>query len=111
MPYKTEWVNSEVFFKHNGVKIYRVYKNDDFKTPLHFWFTTDSSKIPEIDFTFDVRDLIPEYIKLSFEKIGQKEFAQGIQDGAMMREDMIKIILKHAFENKKVEIHPNNQGE
>ena len=29
MPYKTIWVEPEVFLEHNGVTVYRTYRDDD----------------------------------------------------------------------------------
>lgn len=42
MPYYSEWVEPEVFIEHNGVTVYRVYKNDNLDEGVRsYWFTVD----------------------------------------------------------------------
>ena len=58
MPYKTEWVEPELFLEHNGVKIWRSYKENDLESPLFYWFVTNIMDTDE--HAFDVREL-PEW--------------------------------------------------
>ena len=42
MPYRTEYVEPEVFFRHRGVTVYHTYKHDNFDEPRRsYWFTLD----------------------------------------------------------------------
>jgi hypothetical protein len=56
LPYKSEYVAPELFVEHNGVKIYRTYKDDDIDEPRPFWYTADVEMIDPSD-EFDVRQL------------------------------------------------------
>lgn len=56
MPYA--WVKPEVALEHKGVKIYHVYKNDDYDSgPRTFWFGYSIFCDDEGIDSFDVRDL------------------------------------------------------
>ena len=57
MPQKTEWVPNEVALTHNGVTIYRSYKDDDFDQPHEFWFHTSPHGSSNHGEDFDVRDI------------------------------------------------------
>jgi hypothetical protein len=43
MPYKTEWIEPDVFLEHNGVTIYYAYKNDDYGRRLEYWFCVEDT--------------------------------------------------------------------
>ena len=54
----TDWVPPEIFLKHKGVTIYRIYKNDNFsQCPRDCWFGWDERCSDSGDYAFDVRDL------------------------------------------------------
>lgn len=61
MPYRTDWVDPEVFMVHNGVTIWHVYKNDDIEQgPRIYSYAFSPQGTDDGDgseFTFDVRDL------------------------------------------------------
>lgn len=48
------WIEPEVYLQHNGVTVYRAYKDADGERPLDNWFTTAQD---DPDYEFDVRDL------------------------------------------------------
>lgn len=57
MPYKTIWVEPEVFLEHNGVTVYHTYKDDDIEEGARcYWFTLQELG-GEYEGAFDVRDL------------------------------------------------------
>lgn len=61
MPYKTEWVDPELLLTHNGVSVYRTYRDDDIEDgKSDYWFTTDKLDNEGDDTRFDIRDL-PNY--------------------------------------------------
>ena len=40
MPYRTEWVDPELFVRHQGVAVYHTYKDDDWDCGTRtYWFT------------------------------------------------------------------------
>lgn len=40
MPFRTEWVDPEVFLEHHGVKVYHTYKNNDIdESAQQYWFS------------------------------------------------------------------------
>ena len=51
---ETEWIDSQVFFTHNGTTIRHVYKNDDIDNRLVFWYEVDGQ-------LFDVRT-VPGFV-------------------------------------------------
>ena len=56
MPYKTIWVEPEVFLEHNGVTVYHTYRDDDFDQGANwYWFRLDQEENDEGK--FDIRDL------------------------------------------------------
>lgn len=58
MPYKTIWVEPEVFLEHNGVTVYHTYKDDDFEQGANwYWFRLDQEEDDEGK--FDIRDVDP----------------------------------------------------
>lgn len=61
MPYITEWVDPEIAVEHNGVTIWRTYKNDDVEQGARsFWYTCEENGSEDGELVFDVRDL-PDY--------------------------------------------------
>lgn len=48
------WVEPELYLEHQGVKIYRTYKNDNQNDPYQCYYTTD---VTEDEPAFDIRDL------------------------------------------------------
>ena len=63
------WVEPELAYEVDGVKVYRCYKDDDWEQPLSYTFTTDKNRLAyECDYDFDVRDL-PAW-SLSADKYG-----------------------------------------
>ena len=59
MPYKTIWVEPEVFFEHNGVTVYHTYRDDDIDQGANwFWFTLREDG-GEDKGAFDIRDVDP----------------------------------------------------
>jgi hypothetical protein len=58
MPYRTEWIEPEVFLTHKGITVYHCYNDDDFDDCLHYWYTTSDQDDHTCD--FDVREL-PTY--------------------------------------------------
>jgi hypothetical protein len=58
MPYRTEWVDPELFLEHNDVCVYHAYNDGDADNQLTYWFAVtedgDSSNDPQ---EFDVRDI------------------------------------------------------
>ena len=58
MPYKTIWVEPEVFLEHSGVTVYHTYKDDDIEQGASwYWFRLDQEENDEGE--FDIRDLDP----------------------------------------------------
>lgn len=58
MPYKTVWVEPEVFLEHNGVTVYHTYKDDDVDQGTDwYWFRLDQEEDDEG--MFDIRDVDP----------------------------------------------------
>lgn len=61
MPYRTDWVDPEVFMVHNGVTIWHVYKGDQIEQePRQYRYAFSRQAADDGDgfeFTFDVRDL------------------------------------------------------
>jgi hypothetical protein len=68
MPYR--WVDPEFALEHKGVKVYHVYKDDDIRDPLVYWFTTDINHVEGCAGELDVRDLAR---KLGTEVVDQDE--------------------------------------
>ena len=59
MPYKTIWVEPEVFLEHNGVTVYHTYRDDDFDQGADWhWFTLQEDG-GEDKGAFDIRDVDP----------------------------------------------------
>lgn len=57
MPYKTIWVEPEVFLEHNGVTVYHTYMDDDIGQGTdRYWFRLDKE---ENDGKFDILDVDP----------------------------------------------------
>lgn len=77
MPYRTEWVDPEVFLEHNGVTIYHVYKGDDVECGRRFyWFGTTIHASDDDDDdgeSFDVRDLPGAHAALSYVPFAEQE--------------------------------------
>jgi hypothetical protein len=43
MPYQNQWVDPELFMTHNGVEVYRTYKDDDVDNGfMMHWFTLET---------------------------------------------------------------------
>jgi hypothetical protein len=62
MPYKTVWLEPEVFVEHKGVKVYHVYRNDDVDQGVRmFWYGLSPHCLDEWnnieEKVFDVRDV------------------------------------------------------
>lgn len=57
MPYKTIWVEPEVFLEYKGVTVYHTYKDDDFEQGANwYWFRLDQEEEDD-EGKFDIRDL------------------------------------------------------
>lgn len=57
MPYKTEWIDPELFLEHEGVKIFHTYKDCDWANHiLTYWYTTNEDDSNEVC-QFDVRGI------------------------------------------------------
>lgn len=41
MPWRTDWVDPEVFLRHKGVTVYHSYKDNTASQPLRYWYTTN----------------------------------------------------------------------
>jgi hypothetical protein len=57
MSYRIEWYPNELFFEHNGVRIFHTYKNDDVVTRTYHFGTANDTSDDEEDTNFDVREL------------------------------------------------------
>lgn len=60
MPYKTEWVEPEIFLTHKGVTVWHCYKDGEYDRMLHYWFTVTKVDLADYDdgeHEFDVREL------------------------------------------------------
>jgi hypothetical protein len=60
MPYRSAWVDPEIYLTHNGVMIFHTYKDDDIqKGRLLYSYTLDpSASVNNLSSAvFDVRDL------------------------------------------------------
>ena len=57
MPYKTIWVEPEVFLEHNGVTVYHTYRDDDFDQGANWYWFTLREDGDEDKGAFDIRDL------------------------------------------------------
>jgi hypothetical protein len=57
MPYRETWGEPELYLEHEGVKVYHMYKNNQWESgPMTYWFTLDpyADSTPEV---FNVRSL------------------------------------------------------
>ena len=59
MPYVTEYVKPAVFFEYNFIRVYHVYKNNDYDNPRIYQFSLHEDDDSP---SFDVREL-KEYSK------------------------------------------------
>ena len=59
MPYKTVWVEPEVFLEHNGVTVYHTYKDDDIDQGANWYWFTLQELGSECEGAFDIRDVDP----------------------------------------------------
>ena len=57
MPYKTVWVEPEVFLEHEGVTVYHTYKDDDFEQGARWYWFTLQEVGGEDEGAFDIRGL------------------------------------------------------
>ena len=58
MPYKTIWVEPEVFLEHNGVTVYHTYRDDEFEQGANwYWFRLDQEECDKGK--FDIRNVDP----------------------------------------------------
>lgn len=55
MPFITQWIDPELFMEHNGVRVFRTYKDDDVGQGCKdYWFTLNNNSDED---AFDVREL------------------------------------------------------
>ena len=59
MPYKTIWVEPEVFLEHNGVTVYHTYRDDDIDQGANWFLFTLREDGGEDKDAFDIRDVDP----------------------------------------------------
>jgi hypothetical protein len=58
MPYKSVWVDPEIFMEYKGVTVYHVYDYNDYEEgPMCYWYTLDQDCEGFDGFAFDVREL------------------------------------------------------
>lgn len=65
MPYG--WIEPDVFLTHNGVTVYRAYKDEQYDRPMSSWYMVSADDVPDLPRTaplaealyveFDVRSL------------------------------------------------------
>ena len=61
MPWSSEWIAPELFFKHGGVCVYHTYKHDEFSYgPSGVWFTLHDDGSYDSLTSFDIRSLDKE---------------------------------------------------
>lgn len=60
MPFK--WITPDLFMEYKGVRVYHVYKEDDYECPLDSWFTTDIDEDPRSEFSAKGKEQIKEMI-------------------------------------------------
>ncbi len=75
MPYQREWVSPEEIVVHNGLPVYRAYKDDDLEQPQSFWFVLGETALA--DEACDVRDLKEYNPNLSVSVALQKAIESG----------------------------------
>lgn len=75
MPYDTIYMPAEKVLEHNGVSIYRDYKDDNINEPATYWYSFDEDD----NHVFDVREL-PQY--KSFES-HYSIMIQAIEEGTL----------------------------
>ena len=56
MPYRTEWVEPEVFVEHRGTVVYHAYEDQDADRPLWFHYALPDEDAPD-GCEFDISDL------------------------------------------------------
>jgi len=56
MPYRTEWVEPEVFLEHQGIVIYYAYKDEEADQVFWFHYAVPDDSNPNGK-QFDIRDL------------------------------------------------------
>ena len=59
MPYKTVWVEPEIFLEHKGVTVYHTYRDDDFEQGARWYWFTQREDGGEDEGAFDIRDVDP----------------------------------------------------
>lgn len=48
MPYRTEWVDPEVFIEHDGVSVYHLYDDDNIEgRRMTYWYSTSPDCSPD----------------------------------------------------------------
>ena len=56
MPYRTEWIEPEVFVEHRGTVVYHAYKDQDVDEPFGFHYALSDEDAPD-GCEFDIRDM------------------------------------------------------
>ena len=92
MPYKTEWIDPEIFLEHGGIIILHTYKDDDFDRRLTYWYAIDD----EPEQVFDVR-AIPGLINGPYEPQG--DFAAYLKAYHITTLDNIRDHIRRAIDH------------
>lgn len=57
MPYKTVFINAELFFSYRDIDVYHTYEHDEIEQGENrYWFTLDSESAEDERIDFDPRD-------------------------------------------------------
>ncbi len=57
MAYKREWIDNELVIEHKGVKIYRLYNEDNHDDPFSWHFGLTAQETEDGPTCFDIREL------------------------------------------------------
>ena len=78
MPYRTEWVEPEVFVEHQGIVIYHAYNDDQADQVLWFHYAVPGDSNPN-GRQFDIRDLDCRGFDLNNRKHHEQIFKRAIE--------------------------------
>jgi len=114
MPYKSEWVEPDIYLEHNGVRVFYTYDNDDYDDPNFCYYTTNEDDNTEDH--FDVRDLKswfpdpnqPEFLKPGVKNpVLEKQWAEYHKRDA--RNEHFKNVIKAAIDAGEITSYINNR--
>lgn len=81
MPYKSVYVEPEVFLVHKGVTVYHCYKNGDFEFPFTYWFSLEKADDGKM---FNVRELPNDHGYDVYSEEGRKQILMAAIDSGVL---------------------------